>query len=556
MAITRENNHKEFFINNRYILICLLILIATFSVYWQSRNYEFVTFDDDLYVTENHIVQTGLTFKGLKWAFTGTHAGNWHPLTWLSHMLDVQLFGMKAGWHHLTNVFFHLSNVFLLFWVFMRMTGKLWQSGLVAALFAVHPLHVESVAWVSERKDVLSTFFWLLIMWSYARYAEHQLFKRYLLVLFFFTLGLMAKSMLVTLPFVLLLLDYWPLRRFHFSLSTESGKLLQRSNLGLVYEKIPMFVLAAAFSIITLLAQQADGAIGSFDLYPLNIRISNALVSYVGYIKKMIWPSEFAVLYPHPAIIPVWKVVGAGVLLAAISFISIKYIKKYPWFTVGWLWYIGTLVPVIGLVQIGAQAMADRYTYVPLIGLFIIVAWGTVCFISRRCFKKTGIAVIAAALFFLMTFSWFQLKYWKNSTALFERALDVTTDNYVAHNNLGLIFYNQGELDDAHDHFSEALRIKPFYAKANNNMGITLIRMNKIDDAIGFLKEALLLKPDNAEAYNNLGVAFYLKERVDEAIVFFKKALEIKPDHADAYNNLKKVLSAQKKIEKQLELNL
>ena len=440
---------------------------------------------------------------------------------------------------------------------------------------------------MAERKDVLSTFFWMLTMWSYARYVERPRLDKYLLVLVFFILGLMSKPMLVTLPFVLLLLDYWPLGRLRYPSSTSNPSIDQSINpsipsvFRLFLEKIPLFVLAAASSVVTFHAQQTGEAVCSLDVYPLNVRIANAIVSYVGYIGKMIWPNKLAVLYPHPGMVPVWQAAGACLLLVSISILIIRTGRKRPYFAVGWLWYIGTLVPVIGLIQVGLQAMADRYTYVPLVGLFIIVAWGRAELAEKWRYKKIEFAIIVAILSTFMTITWLQVRYWNNSTTLFEHALDATSNNYVAHNNLGfalaeqgkaaeairhysealrinrdfeiahlnlgVTFVTQGKLDEAIDHYYEALRIKPLYADANNNLGAALILKGKIEEAIVFLREALRIKPGYAEAYNNLGVVLIQKGRLDEAIVLFRKALRIKPDYADANNNLNNTLAAQRK---------
>ncbi len=374
-------------IMRREILICLFLVLATLTVYWQVGNYEFVNFDDDKYIIENFHVQKGLTRDSVIWAFTATHVSNWHPLTWLSHMLDFQLYGLNPSGHHLTNVFFHLVNTLLLFLVLKLMTGALWRSGLVAALFAVHPLHVESVVWVAERKDVLSTLFWMLTLWAYLGYTKRPGVKRYLVILLAFALGLMAKPMLVTLPFVLLLLDYWPLKRIELGQSaiglpaaSQPSTIANKPGaqaFRLLLEKTPMFVLAAVSSVVTFIVQKSGGAVGALETYPFKIRMANALLSYVIYLKKMIWPQNLAVFYPHPGqSLPMWQAAGAGLLLVVVSIAVIRAGRRYPYLPVGWLWYVGTLVPVIGLVQVGDQAMADRYTYVSLIGLFIVVAWG------------------------------------------------------------------------------------------------------------------------------------------------------------------------------------
>ena len=364
------------------LIVCLFLVVATFVVFSEVRNHGFLEYDDPMYVTENPHVSSGLTLGGIVWAFATTHASNWHPLTWLSHMLDCDLYGLAPGGHHVTSLLFHIVNTLLLFGVLKRMTGELWKSALVAALFSLHPVHVESVAWVSERKDVLSAFFLFITIWAYLRYVEFPGLTTYVWVPLFLALGLMAKPMLVTVPFLLLLMDYWPLGRFQF----DPGRKRARRSSGLVhpeqsvsrliYEKIPLFVLAAGSCAATLLAQKSGGALSSVERLPLIVRIANALVSYTTYIGKMIWPTNLSVFYPHPEFRPAWQVAASGFLLLCLSVIVVRMGRRHRYLVVGWLWYVGALVPVIGLVQVGAQAMADRYTYMPLIGLFIIVAWG------------------------------------------------------------------------------------------------------------------------------------------------------------------------------------
>ena len=384
-----NNNVKKTLFNVRLgIWICFSLVISILCIYWQVRHFSFVNYDDPQYVTANYAVQAGLAFENIRWAFTAVHANNWHPLTWLSHMLDCQIYGLDPGRHHLTNVLFHILNTLLLFLVFKKMTGALWKSAFVAALFALHPLHVESVVWVAERKDVLSTFFFMLTLWSYTRYVERTNLYNYLMVLLFFMLGLMTKPMLVTLPFVFLLLDYWPLQRFCFGSSDSNG---QRSFYwGLVWEKMPLFILSSASSVVTYLVQKSSGAVNSLAAIPFHVRIANALLSYVSYIEKMLWPEHLAVLYPYPNVILPWKIVCAGLLLMMISVFIFRRLRSKPYLAVGWLWYLGTLVPVIGIVQVGAQAMADRYTYVPLIGIFFIAAWGGADLVTKWRFRKIG----------------------------------------------------------------------------------------------------------------------------------------------------------------------
>jgi tetratricopeptide (TPR) repeat protein len=523
------------------LLTCLFLVMATLAVYMQVTGHEIGYYDDELYVTQNRHVQGGLTIDSIVWAFTTTHGSNWHPLTWLSHMLDCQLFGMNPGWHHLTNVLFHLANTLLLFLVFRRMTAALWRSAVVAALFALHPLHVESVAWVAERKDVLSTFFWMLTMWSYVRYVEHPGPGRYVPVLLFFGLGLMAKPMLVTLPFVLLLLDYWPLARFQIGPPSRDDSDAPRASYvpRVVREKIPLFVVATASSIVTLVAQESGGALGSFAGYPLDVRIANALVAYVGYLGKMIWPFQLAVLYPHPGTLPMWQVAMAASLLIAITFLAIKVFRQRPYFAVGWLWYLGTLVPVSGLVQVGMQGMADRYTYVPLIGIFLMIAWGVPDLAARWRHGRIGLAAISAALLaIMMATSWVQVRYWKTGTTLYERALDVTVDNYLVYNNLGNIFLELGKSEEAIPYYRKALQIEPAFELAHFNLGSALDAQGKFDEAVSHYVEALRLDPEFAEARTNLATVFIRKGKIDEAVRQLRQALRTKPELAEAHYNL------------------
>jgi len=606
---------REVKIRNK-LLICFVLITAILISFWQAKDFDFINLDDLQYVTENPHVQSGLSLKGIAWAFTTTHASNWHPLTWLSHMLDVQLFGLKPGWHHLVNVFFHIVNTVLLFLVFNRMTRALWPSAFVAALFALHPLHVESVAWVSERKDVLSTFFWMLTMGAYAFYVEKPDTKKYLLTLGVFALGLMAKPMLVTLPFVLLLLDYWPLNRFQTPIpaggnssrlpdannpgakkkkpkksadrnNAEIKKALKPSGqwpalLALIKEKIPFFALSAASCIITFYAQEKGGAVGSLDILPFNARMANAIVSYVDYIEKMIWPRNLAVFYPHPGIRPVWLFLGSALTLLIITIIVLRSAKRFSYLATGWLWYLGTLVPVIGLVQVGLQALADRYTYVPLIGLFVIIAWGVPDLTRKWHNRKTLMALSSSLILAILMFStWSQAKYWQNSITLFEHAIKATTDNYVAHNNLGVALTKIGEKEKAAFHYSEAIRIKPnfenahynlgnylasrgmtaeaivqyseairikpTYSKAHNNLGAMLASQGKFQEAIVQYEKALRTEPANASFHYNLGMTLASMNRHDEAIHYFREALRIQPNYAEVHNDLGRVLAIQGK---------
>ena len=583
--INNETTNTPFFTIRREGVICLILVIAIIAVYWQVGNHEFVDFDDNEYVTKNRHVQAGLTSDSITWAFTSTHAANWHPLTWLSHMLDCQIYGLNPGGHHLTNVLLHILNTILLFLIFRRMTGALWKSAFVAALFALHPLHVESVAWVAERKDVLSTFFWMLTMGSYVWYVERRGMRRYLLVLLFFALGLMAKPMLVTLPFVLLLLDYWPLGRFHIryvddvqhieDVSTKDTRRKKgkprhgaenvvqadkntTSNyrwslvLPLLREKIPFLILAAVSSIVTFYVQQGGGAVGSLYAFPFIIRISNALASYISYIEKMLWPQHLALLYPH--VLEGWKIAGAFLILIFISYVAVRVMKRFPYIIVGWFWYLGTLVPVIGLVQVGSQSMADRYTYVPLIGIFIIIAWGASDILTRWQYRRAFLAISAGCILSVLTIvTWMQLQYWQNSISLFEHTINVTTDNFTMHCCMGTALAEQGKIDEAVVHYTEALKIKPDYAEAHYGRGVVLQEQDKIDEAISHYTEALKIKPDYADVHYNLGIALVRQGRVDEAISHYSEAMRINPGDDDARSRLQMIQTILKETDKDIK---
>jgi tetratricopeptide (TPR) repeat protein len=538
------------------LLICLFLIVGILAVFWQVRTHEFLKYDDQIYITNNPPVKTGLTLKGLIWAFSTTHAGNWHPLTWLSHMLDCQLYGLKPAGHHLTSLLLHTVSTLLLFLVLKRMTGALWGSSFVAALFALHPLHVESVAWAAERKDVLSTLFWMLTMWAYVRYAERPGLKRYLLVLLWFVLGLLSKPMLVTLPLVLLLLDYWPLGRFQFGQpsghhQSNTAKLKDSGDsrsfvLRLVLEKVPFFALAAISSFVTFLAQRSGGAVTPLESLPLESRVANALVSYGSYIGKMIWPDRLAVFYPYPDVLSLWQAAGAGLLLGCISLLVILAARRRPYLMVGWLWYLGTLVPVIGLVQVGEQAMADRYTYVPLIGLFIILAMGVPDLLSGWRYRRIVMAISASLLLLiLMIVTWIQVGYWQNGVTLFEHSLKVTPNNSISQFSLGIALNDQGKPQEAIVHYAEALRFKPDNVEAHYNLGVAVAQQGKIQEAIAHFTKALEIKPDHANARNNLGVILASQGRTKEAITHYTEALRIDPNNAYAHNNLGLILAQQ-----------
>jgi Flp pilus assembly protein TadD len=541
----------------REACICLILIAAVLFVYWQVGDHEFINYDDNVYITDNAQVQKGLTSTGLIWAFTTSHTGNWHPLTWISHMLDCELYGLNPKGHHLTNVLLHTANAILLFVVLRWMTGAIWRSGLVAALFALHPLHVESVAWAAERKDVLSTFFWMLTMVAYISYVNRPSGKRYVLILVTFFLGLMAKPMLVTLPFVLLLLDYWPLNRFQPRATTASAvnqPVGFRSfgddkwpTLKAVIEKVPLLLLSLLSCLVTVMAQQKAGAVSTLGIVPLKLRIANGLVSYVAYMGKMIWPLDLAVFYPYPGSeLHIWEPAAAGLFLLMVSTVALWCAHRCRYVLVGWLWYLGTLVPVIGLVQVGEQAMADRYTYVPLIGLFIVVVWGFADLVKRwRALRLMASVTAVVMVLALMVGSWLQVGYWKNSVQLFKHALDVTSNNYVAHYTLGNALAAQGNLAGAISQYHKALEITPDFAEAHNNLGNALAMQGNLTGAISQYLKVLQLNPDHAEAHRNLAVALDRQGKHQEALQHYVEALRISPHDAQSHNNLGVALAEQ-----------
>jgi tetratricopeptide (TPR) repeat protein len=543
------------------LIVCFFLVVMTLLSYWQLPTHDFLNFDDDGYITQNINVHKGITRENIAWAFNITDVDYWHPLIWLSHMLDLQLFGLNPGMHHLVNLFLHIANTLLLFFVLKRMTGSLWKSAFVAAVFAVHPLNVESVAWASERKNVLSTFFWMLTMLTYVRYTECTTLLRYLLTFFVYAIGLMAKPMLVTLPFVLLLLDYWPLGRFNFAQSKSMNQDVHKSkNTGFqwslvlrpILEKIPLLVLSSGCIYLSSLSVQHLGIVISTVSVPMKLRIGNAIISYVTYIKKMIWPHNLVIYYPYPKMLPLWQVAGAGFLLLCIFLLVLKTLKTKPYFAVGWLWYVGTLVPVIGLVQAGLwPAIADRFTYVPLIGLFIVIAWGAPEVIAKWRSKRVVLIVSATTALSAFTIcTWNQVKYWENSVALFTHNLNVNYDNSLAHYELGNALKQQGKFDKALFHYSKALQINPNFAEVHNNLGHILACQKDYKDAIYHYNEALRIKPTYTQAHNNLGAVFAEQGNFEEAVYHFNKALEINPNYAGAYYNLGKIFANHGKIEK------
>jgi len=545
------------------LIVYIVLIVATLAVYWQVNQFDFINLDDPVYVTENKNIQSGITLNGVQWAFSTTYAQFWHPLTWLSLMLDYQLHGLNAGGYHLTNLILHLMSTLLLFWLFNRMTGAIWRSAFVAALFAFHPLHVESVAWIAERKDVLSAFFWMLTLCLYVYYTEKPVTKRYLFVLLCFACGLMSKSMIVTLPLVLILLDYWPLGRLQqqkigtnmtevVPVSTNQERKNTKSKKGAlkknvsppidrklfeakiagiiplwqIREKIPFFIISAIFTILTLYAQYKP----SFKGFSLSSRIANVPVSFVTYLEKTFWPHELAIFYPFTDQLPAWQVLGATLLIIVISAAVIVTVRRMPYLFVGWLWYAITLLPVIGIVQVGKHAMADRYTYLPLIGISVMLAWGIPSLIKRDETRKIVLFPAGAVSLAILSFlTWQQCGYWKNSTTIFRHALQVTKNNYLAHTNLGVALVKVGKTGEGISHYHDALQIKPDDSNAHYNLANAVKKQGAIDEAIAHYREAVKWNPDYSKAHNNLGVCLEAQGLRDEAIIHYRQALQIEP---------------------------
>lgn len=528
-------------------LVPALLALVTIALYWPATHHNFVLFDDDAYVTSNVRVQAGLTLENIKWAFFNPVCSNWHPLTMMSHMLDCEIFGLQPWGHHLISILLHGINTALVFLLLRSMTGALWRSVLVAALFGWHPLHVESVAWVAERKDVLSTCFGLLALLFYIRYARARTENErrqetgilsppfsvftsgsYWLVFFFYLLGLLSKPMLVTWPFVMLLLDYWPLGRI----------ANYKSLLALLAEKIPFFALAVMASVATFMAQNQEGAVVAAEDLPLGARCGNALISYWRYLAKLFWPADLAVFYPHPGYWPLGWVLLAGVLIVGISVLFFVKRQRYPFLLMGWLWYCGTLVPVIGLVQVGEQAMADRYSYIPSLGVFILTIWGLYEMAKRWDGHVYALAAAFSAAVVLCLLTQAQIGYWQDSETLFRHALEVTENNHNAHANLGIALANKGQFDEAIFQHQESIRLKPQEARYYGNLGVSFANKGQLDEAISQYREAIHLRPDFAGAYNNLGSALDAKGQTDEAIHAYQQAIRLKPDFAGVYYNL------------------
>ncbi len=536
--------------SHRNSIVIFLFSIAIFGIYLPSLHNGFiVNFDDHAYVIGNPSVREGLTYRGVLWAFTAVHSYNWHPLTWLSHMLDVQLFGLNPWGHHLVNLLLHIANSLLLFVIFRRLTAAYWQSLLVAALFALHPLHVESVAWIAERKDVLSTFFGFLALLAYVDFARSSKTSRYLLVLLFFVLSLMAKQMFVTFPFLLLLLDYWPLKRWDPNSSDSdipAAKPESKPFPSLVLEKLPLLILAIGSSVVTYFVQKKSGALNLDTPFLLNT--GNALISYVRYIGKMFWPHPLAAIYPfNPDEINYPNVIAAGVFILAVSYFALRQMKGRPYFFVGWLWYLGTLAPAIGFVRIGDHAFADRYTYLPLIGLFVTFVWGIHELIQRLHLKR-GVAV-ALSIIALSVLSWRtteQTKYWKDDFSLFQHAIEVTKSNAPAHRRLGQAYGALMNVEKSLSeykiarllHYQYLKKVKPNDFEVRYMLGNAYLELQRYDEAIREYLFSLSLNAKSPKLYNNLGIAYYSMGNILEAKRAFIQASLIDPGNREAVHNL------------------
>jgi protein O-mannosyl-transferase len=536
----------------------LLFLLAAGAFLPALRN-GFVNFDDTVYVYANPHVQGGLSWESMRWAFSNLEAGFWHPLTWLSIMLDCQLFGLRAWGHHLTSLLLHAANTLLLFYLFQRMTGAIWRSAVVAALFALHPLHVEPVAWAASRKDVLCALFWLASMLMYVRYVRqaearnsaHQKPNQrsgfplssaifYLLSLFFFVCGLMSKTMIVTLPIILLLLDWWPLRRFQLARQGPARKAF----FWLFLEKVPFLAAASVGGLLTVLAEKGVGALATAARVPAPDRIANAVLSYVRYLALTVWPRNLAVFYPYPATFSIAAALVALVLLVAVSALAWRASRTRHWLGFGWTWYVVTLLPVIGLIQVGSHAYADRYTYVPLIGIFTLMVWGADDLTRRWRYRSFGLAVGASAVLLLcLVLTVRQVTFWRDTEALMRHALAVTRDNAMAYNNLGAALAGQGLLDEAISFLREAARLAPDDAGVQDNLGAALARQGRMDEAVICLREAVRLNPRHPGAHNDLGAALGQQGRLQEALAELELAVKLAPGDAGAHCNLADALA-------------
>lgn len=531
---------RKFF--DQKIIISVIIISVVFLVYSQVSQFEFVDYDDPEYVSYS---SRELSLKNIGETFLSINSANWHPLTWLSLMLDYNLYGLNAGGYHVTNLILHIINTLLLFLLLIKMTGATYKSAFVAVLFALHPLHVESVTWVTERKDVLSTLFWFLTMWAYISYTEKPGILKYLSIVVLFVLGLMAKPMLVTVPFVLLLLDYWPLGRTNWGQNVPNHHLaVKKQTLSFLFvEKIPLLIITIASSILTYIVQNTYHAVVSFHNVSLSDRVINAINSYTQYLEKIFCFQNLSPFYVYSTNFNFWVISGSFLLILVITCLVIMGIKKFPYLAVGWFWYLGTLIPVIGLVQVGSQSMADRYAYVPLIGIFIMMAWGFPQLLSGVQYRKIITASTAVIFIVIITSAaYLQIGVWKNNLTLFGHALKLNPKNYTAWNILGVDMAKKGNYEKALYYYYMAIKNNPKYDSAYVNAGIVFDKMNKYDDAINCYKKALKINNNSAETNYNLGIVLMKKNNLKEAIFYLKRALKVTPDDSDTHNNLGIVL--------------
>jgi len=528
------------------LLIIIGLIVATLAIYGQVIRHHFINLDDANYITENSMVTRGLSLRSIAWAFTAFYASNWHPLTWVSHMIDCQLFGLNAGGHLLVNALIHSANAALVFWFLLRATGARWPSAIVAALFALHPLHVESVAWAAERKDTLSTLFGLVSLIAYVRYAKSPTWKHYALVAIALALGLMAKPMLVTWPFVMLLLDYWPLQRYQDPASATRSSEVRR----LILEKIPLFIIIGLSCAITYVAQSHGGAVRTFVDAPIWLRLTNALMAYAKYVWRTFWPHDLALYYPYPTVFNVWHLIGAAVVLLGFTAFCFTESKRRPYLIVGWLWFLGTFVPVIGMVQVGGQAMADRYHYLPSIGLFIVLVFGFADLASDRQFlARVAPVVTVAALVILTTLTFRQVQLWRDTFTLFEHSLGIAPDrNIPIQYNLGLAFADIGKYDEAVAHFEKALEVDPNFVLGLLNMGVTRQKQGRITEAMVFYKQAIKIKPNLPQAHIGLGLGLAAQREFEPAVMELREAARMDPTDADSRRNLGLVLAQMGRI--------
>jgi Flp pilus assembly protein TadD len=550
---------------DRRIIICLLLVLSILALYGKVRHYDFINFDDNVYVYQNPPILSGMTKESLVWSFSFQEKDKnyWHPLTWLSHLLDVELYGLDPGGHHLTNVVYHTVNTLLLFIALNWMTGAVWRSAFVAILFAVHPLNVESVVWISERKNVLSTFFWMLTLLAYAHYSLRPRFWRYVALCIAFALGLMAKPMLVTLPFVLILLDYWPLRRWSLSVLNRGEGRLKSNTQYIILEKAPLMLLSTLTVYISSKSIQGEGDVTSLQLVPMLLRIENALVSYVKYIGKMIWPQNLSVYYPYPNMVSAGQLIGAVAVLVALSSLAVWGLKRRPYLAVGWFWFLGSLVPVIGFVQVGLwPEMADRWAYVSLIGLFIMIAWGIPELIKGWHNKHKILAITAGAILLLLSITTrVQISHWADSGTLFEHAVQSVGGasiprNKLGHafilNNLAFALMEKGKTDEAIKNLTAAVNLVPGSPRVNYNLGYILLHKGEVDEAIGQFKKVIELNPEYFLAHYDLASALMQSGKLNDAVSHYYAALDLKPDDGNVLNDLANALVAQGRISEAL----